>query len=165
MSATTTTTHENPSVPSPMSDEARARRFYDRLRKRIRSYTEQRGKFVERSTGYLLLVPDIFMLLWRLVTDPRVNGTNKVLLGSGVAYYFFRLDIVPELILGPIGFLDDLVFGAYMLNKILSDTDPEILREHWSGSEDILKTIQRVLASADGLVGSKVVTKIKKMVK
>ncbi|HEU4521472.1 MAG TPA: DUF1232 domain-containing protein [Thermoanaerobaculia bacterium] len=165
MSATTiTTTHETASGSSQTTDEKRAQRFYDRLRERIHSYAEARGRVAERSTDYLLLVPDMFILLWRLVNDPRVTGSNKVLLGSGVAYYFFPLDIVPELFLGPIGFLDDLVFGVYMLNKILMDTDAEIVREHWSGHEDILQSIQRVLNAADNLVATDALAKIKSMV-
>ena len=168
MSATTiTTTHETPSASSPTTDHAseRALRFYDRLRERVHSYAESKGRLAERTTDYLLLVPDMFILLWRLVNDPRVTGTNKVLLGSGIAYYFFPLDIVPELLLGPIGFLDDLVFGVYLLNKILVDTDPEVLREHWSGHDDILESLQRVLNSADNLFAGDVMSKIKNMAK
>lgn len=168
MSATTiTTTHATASESSRPTDEEsrRAHRFYDRLRERIHSYAESKGRVAERSTDYLLLVPDMFMLLFRLVTDSRVSGANKVLLGTGIAYYFFPLDIVPELLLGPIGFLDDLVFGVYILNKMLVDTEPEILREHWSGHEDILESIERVFNAADNLFAGDVVAKIKNMAK
>ena len=44
-------------------------------------------------------------------------------------------------------------------------TDPAILREHWSGSGDVLDTIQRVLNSADTLVGSKIAGRLKKILK
>jgi uncharacterized membrane protein YkvA (DUF1232 family) len=176
MSATTPT--ETPATPShdedlttAMTESAepvtreRAERFYDRLRDRIHSYVEGKGAIAEKGTDLLLLVPDIFMLLWRLTTDGRVNGKNKVLLGSGLAYFFFPLDIVPELLLGPIGFSDDLVFAVYILNKLLSDTDPEIMREHWSGSEDVLASIQRVLGAADNLVAGDLMPRLKKLMK
>jgi hypothetical protein len=61
------------------------------------------------------------------------------------------------------GYLDDLVFAVYTLNKILSSASPEVVREHWSGSEDILAVIQRVLNTADSLIGSDVFGKVKKM--
>jgi uncharacterized membrane protein YkvA (DUF1232 family) len=105
------------------------------------------------------------MLLWRLVTDSRVTAKNKMLLGSGLAYYFFPLDIMPEAILGPIGYLDDLVFAVYLLNKTLTDTDPEILREHWSGSEDVLTSIRNVLNAADALVGKDLFGRLKSIIK
>lgn len=140
-----------------------AERFYDKVRKNIREYLEKKGSLAGKSGEYLLLVPDMFMLLWRLINDSRVNSKNKVLLGSGLAYYLFPLDIMPEGFLGPIGYIDDLVFGVYLLNKMLTDTDAEILREHWSGSDDILKTIQNVLNAADNLVGTDLIGKFKGM--
>jgi uncharacterized membrane protein YkvA (DUF1232 family) len=141
----------------------RAERFYDKIRRNIRGYLERKGSMAGKTGEYLLLVPDMFMLLWRLINDSRVNSKDKVMLGSGLAYYLFPLDIMPEAFLGPIGYIDDLVFGVYLLNKMLTDTDPEILREHWSGSEDILATIQNVLNAADNLVGSDFLSKFKKM--
>jgi len=150
-------------MTGPVSED-RAQRFYDRLRARIRSYLESKAH-MEKSADYLLLAPDVFMLLWRLVTDARVNPKNKVLLGSGLAYYFFPLDIMPEAFLGPIGYLDDLVFGVYLLNKILTDTDAEVLRQHWSGSDDVLATIQNVLNAADNLVGKDLINRLKNILK
>lgn len=154
---------ENAEATGKVSEE-RAERFYDRMRGRIHEYLQGKGK-VAKSSEYLLLVPDLFMLLWRLANDPRVSGKNKVLLGSGIAYYIFPFDIMPEALLGPIGYLDDLVFGVYMLNRMLSDTDVEILREHWSGEEDVLAMIRRVLNAADKLVGTELIDRLKRMMK
>lgn len=147
----------------PVSGD-RAQRFYDRIRENIRRYLEKKAH-LDKSAEYLLLVPDMFMLLWRLVNDSRVTAKNKVLLGSGLAYYIFPLDIMPEALLGPIGYLDDLVFGVYLLNRMLTDTDPGILREHWSGSDDVLATIQNVLNAADNLVGKEILGRIKNIFK
>ena len=141
----------------------RAERFYDRIRANIHQYVESKGNAVEKTTEFLLLVPDIFILLWRLLNDPRVNGKNKVLLGSGLAYFVFPFDFLPEAFLGPMGYLDDLIFAVYVLNKMLGDTDIEIVREHWSGDDDVLNAIRRVLGAADQLVTSNVINKIKKM--
>lgn len=147
----------------PVSRE-RAERFYDRLRENIRSYLDRKGG-VAKSAEWLLLVPDVFILLWRLINDSRVNGKNKVMLGSGLAYYLFPFDIIPEGFMGPTGFVDDLVLAVYILNRMLSDTDAAILREHWSGREDVLAAIQRILGTADNLVGKDLVGRVKKLVK
>jgi uncharacterized membrane protein YkvA (DUF1232 family) len=143
-------------------DEKTAQRFYDRVRENIRAFMTRKGDRLGRAKEFLFLVPDVFILLWRLANDKRVGGKNKVLLGTGIAYYILPLDIMPEALLGPIGFLDDLVFSVYILNKILMDTDEEIIREHWSGSEDVLSMIRRVLESADGLVTTGFLKTIKK---
>ena len=143
----------------------RANRFYDRLRASVRGYVSGLGGAVEKTSEFLLLVPDVFILLWRLINDPRVNGKNKVLLGGGVAYYILPIDLLPEAFLGPLGYLDDLVFGVYVLNRMLTDTEPQILREHWSGTIDVLEMIQRVLAAADSLVNKQVLDRIRRMTK
>ena len=155
---------ESTELSAPVSRD-RAERFYDRMRDGIRRYLDKKGALAGKTGEYLLLVPDVFMLLWRLVNDKRVNAKNKVMLGSGLAYYLFPLDIMPEGFLGPIGYLDDLVFAVYLLNKMLTDTDVEILREHWSGRDDVLVAIRNVLNAADNLVGSEILGKLKRNMK
>ena len=147
-------------------NEGRAQRFYDRVRGTIHDYVERKGGgALGKTAEFLLLVPDVFILLWRLSKDSRVEGKNKVLLLSAIAYYIFPLDIMPEALLGPIGYLDDLVFGVYVLNRIVKDTDASVLRQHWSGSTDVLESIQKVLNAADSLVGKEFLGRIKKMMK
>lgn len=141
----------------------RAERFYDRVRASIQSYVGSKGAAAGKTAEYLLLVPDVFILLWRLVNDSRVSGKNKVLLGTGIVYYISPIDLIPEAIVGPIGYLDDLVFGVFILNRILGDTDATVLRDHWPGSEDVLSVIQKVLGVADSLIGTKMVNRIKRM--
>ncbi|HET8774557.1 MAG TPA: DUF1232 domain-containing protein [Thermoanaerobaculia bacterium] len=158
------TMRESAEVTGPVSRD-RADRFYDRMRESIRRYLENKGPVAGTTSEYLLLAPDVFVLLWRLVNDSRVNAKNKVMLGSGLAYYLFPLDIMPEAFLGPIGYLDDLVFAVYLLNKMLADTDPAILREHWSGRDDVLDSIRKVLNAADNLVGKDILGKLKRNVK
>jgi uncharacterized membrane protein YkvA (DUF1232 family) len=152
-------------APDESVPREKAIRFYDRLRKRIHSYLERGGRGAEKFGDFLLLVPDVFILLWRLANDRRVNGKHKVLLVSGVAYFVFPFDLIPEAIVGPIGYLDDLLFGVYILNKMLKDTDPAILHEHWSGDQDLLESIRKVLNAADKLVADGILGKLKKMTK
>ncbi len=112
-----------------------------------------------------MLVPDVFILLWRLANDRRVAGKDKVLLGSAIAYFILPFDLMPEALIGPIGYMDDLVFAVYVLNKMITSTDPAVLREHWSGNDDVLAIIQRVLNAADSLIGANVFEKLKKMIR
>ncbi len=155
---------EMTAVAGPVSGD-RAQRFYDRVRESIKRYLATKAHLGDKSANFLLLAPDIFILLWRLVNDARVSAKNKVLLGSGLAYYLFPLDIMPEGFIGPAGYIDDLVFAVYLLNKMLGDTDAEVLRKHWSGSEDLLTTMQNVLGAAENLVGSDMLGRLKKIVK
>src|SRR5512140_2620773 len=147
---------------SPDEITPHADRFYDRLRDRIRTFLASKAN-LGPATEFLMFAPDVFVLLVRLAKDDRVTGKNKVLLGSGMAYFIFPLDIVPEAIVGPIGYLDDLVFSVYILNKILTETDEQVLHDNWSGSGNVLDMMRSVLQSADKLVARDALAKIKKM--
>lgn len=155
---------ESSELSAPVSSD-RATRFYDRMRDRIRKYLDEKGTVAGKAGEYLLLAPDVFVLLWRLVNDPRIDKKNKMALGSGLAYFLFPLDITPEAFFGPIGYIDDLIFGVLLLKRLLTSTDPSVLREHWSGSEDILTTIEKVLGAAEQLVGSDLLGRFKKAAK
>jgi uncharacterized membrane protein YkvA (DUF1232 family) len=144
----------------------KAQRFYDRLRRNIeRAISRSGGDRLGPAKEILLFAPDVFILLWRLVRDERVSTKNKMLLGSGIAYYLFPLDFLPEALLGPVGYLDDLVLGVFILNKVLQDTDEAIVREHWSGQVDLLEMMRKVLKSADSLVPSRFVNRVKRWVR
>jgi uncharacterized membrane protein YkvA (DUF1232 family) len=158
------TMRESSELSSPISS-SRAERFYDRMRARIRVYLEKKGTVAGKTGEYLLIAPDVFVLLWRLVSDPRVNSKSKVALGGGLAYFLFPLDMMPEAFFGPAGFIDDLVFAVLLLRKVMVDTDMAIVREHWSGKEDLLTTIEKVLSSAEQLIGSELLSRFRKTVK
>lgn len=120
--------------------------FYRTLRGKVAGYT---GAYAD----YVLLVPDFVLLITRLMLDPRIEGRHKVYMGAALAYAVSPVDLLSERRLGPVGYLDDLVVVVAALHKVFSEVDRRILLEHWSGKEDLLATIEKVLAQADQLVG------------
>ena len=101
----------------------------------------------------LLAGPDLFMLLVRLSRDDRVPGADKVKLGGAAAYFLNPLDLVPELVLGPAGLVDDVALAGLVLRDILERTDPAVVSQHWEGTVDLLDLIRRILDVADSMVG------------
>lgn len=140
-------------------------RLWDRVREPIHSLGAEKSTVVEKLGDWFLLVPDMVVLLWRLANDSRVSGRNKGLLVSAIAYFISPWDAIPEAVVGPIGYVDDLVLSVYVLNKLLSETDPAILREHWSGRDDVLESVRNVLSTIDALAAEDVVGKLRKITK
>jgi len=117
------------------------RRLYDRLRERL----------VEHSPGsrsgfrdLLLVLPDLTILLLRLLGDRRVPILQKGIAMAGVAYVLSPIDLIPALVFGPVGLLDDLFVVAACLSRLLNHVHPDVVRGHWSGRGDALETIQNV---------------------
>ncbi|MGD8189759.1 YkvA family protein [Brevibacillus ginsengisoli] len=144
-------------VPIEIPEEHQ--RFYDKLRKKIEAYIREKG-VKDSIAQYILLAPDLFVLLARLLADKRVPMQAKTIAGIAIAYFISPIDFIPEALLGPLGLTDDVVLAVYALRKILVDVDEWIVREHWNGQDDLLEVITRVIKSADNLIGKKVLNKI-----
>ena len=119
----------------------RERRFYDRLRRRIVDSAPGASSGVR---DLLLLLPDLTILLMRLMRDGRVPRFQKAVALAGLAYVLSPIDLMPALILGPLGLLDDLFIVAACLSRLLNHVHPDVVRGHWSGQGDALDVIQRV---------------------
>ncbi len=124
----------------------RDRRLYDRLR----------ARFVRREPGeasglrdVLLLVPDLVVLLARLVRDPRVPVGGKAIALLGIAYADSPIELIQDLIFGPIGLIDYVLVLASEFSRILNYVHPDVVRSHWSGPGDALDSIQRVTEWAE----------------
>lgn len=119
----------------------RERRLYDRLRDRIViPVSGARTGMLD----LLLLLPDLTILLLRLLGDRRVPLVHKGIALAGVAYVVSPIDLVPSLLFGPIGLADDLFVVAACLSRLLNHVHPDVVRGHWSGQGDALEAIQNV---------------------
>jgi len=109
----------------------------------------------------LLTGPDLLHLAICLLSDPEVPVKFKVKLGAAVAYFIFPLDFMPEILLGPIGYADDIAILAWVLNGMLNRIHPDIILRYWAGESNVLVTVQRITASADRLIGGGLFRRIK----
>ena len=125
--------------------------FYIKLRKKITNF------LTKKNTPYadiLLLAPDMFHLLIKLSLDERIPKKQKAKFIGVIAYFISPLDLLPEFLLGPIGYLDDIALAAYVLNEYINANDAKVVRELWAGDQDILSSIKNVLAVVDKAIGS-----------
>ena len=132
--------------------------FYIKLRKKIEVYLK---KHENPYADYLLLAPDLFHLLVKLSLDDRVPSEKKAKFALVIAYFISPIDLLPELLLGPLGYLDDIALTAYVINQYINETDPSIVRELWAGDQDILSTLKNVISTADKFIGSGLWKKIR----
>src|SRR3954451_16780313 len=93
-------------------------------------------------------IPDCVVLFRGLLRDPRVPRRRKLLLGALLAYLAMPIDLVPDFI--PVaGQLDDVIVVVLVLRSVLRAGGPELLREHWRGSEKSLDVLLRFAYSAE----------------
>jgi len=116
------------------------RRLYDRLREKVSEPSDAQTGLLD----LLLLVPDLTVLLMRLLRDERVPVGSKGIALLGIGYVLSPIDILPEILLGPIGLIDDLLILGTALSRMMNRVHPDVVRSHWPGKQDALETIQRV---------------------
>jgi len=137
--------------------------FYKKLRNDVKTWLNKNLDRENKWADYVLVAPDLFHLLCKLSVDKDVPSKKKIKLIAGIAYFISPIDLLPEAFLGPIGYLDDIAVAAYLLNELVNEVDPHIVRIHWAGDSDILDLIKTILANADKMIGGRLWQKIRKI--
>ena len=146
-------------------DFERAERFYSKLRARTVAWLNARTNVDGQVREYLLLLPDLFALITRLIADPRVDVSLKVQLIAVSAYVISPIDLVPDFLL-PVGLIDDIVAIAFVLSRvvrIMEEAGEDILREHWEGEGDVLVQVQSVAGTADGMLNRVILRRLRRL--
>ena len=73
---------------------------------------------------------------------PGSRSSTRASPSPGIAYVLSPIDVLPAIVLGPVGLLDDLFIVAACLSRLLNHVHPDVVRSHWSGQGDALEVIQ-----------------------
>ena len=142
--------------PDARLEPQRLLSFYDRLRVRMVRYVARRSRRLgPAAVEALLLVPDVFILLVRLALDSKVPGGARALIGGALLYFVSPVDLFPEAVLGPVGFLEDLVLAAAVLAQALGGELEPYARRYWSGEQELREVLHDITHSAQSLLGGR----------
>jgi len=84
--------------------------FYQKLRNEVKQWVNKNVDKDNKWSDYILLAPDIFHLICKLSVDKNVPASKKIKLVGAIAYFISPIDLMPEGLIGPIGYLDDVAF-------------------------------------------------------
>jgi uncharacterized membrane protein YkvA (DUF1232 family) len=98
---------------------------------------------VSRASELARFLPDCVVLLKRLLRDPRVPRRAKLGLALLVPYLLSPIDLIPDF-LPVIGQLDDAALVALAIRYVARRAGPDVVREHWTGSESGLRVVLRL---------------------
>lgn len=109
--------------------------FYDALVENLNSYEEEYDSFIDYG-------PDLYKLLCSCLNYEEVNSDLRLSISAAIAYYVVPMDIIPETIYGPYGYIDDIYITVFVLRKIAHELGYEFLQKLWENDEDIEKVIE-----------------------
>lgn len=93
-----------------------------------------------RLKNLLLFIPNMLLLCARLLTDSRVPATERALVAGAIVYFIIPFDLIPDM-LPFVGQIDDTYLIALTLLRLMERSDPEVVREHWSGGGDVVELV------------------------
>jgi len=106
-------------------------------------------------TNLLLVIPNLLLLSARLMVDPRVPAKERLLVAGAIVYAFVPFDFIPDMI--PfVGQVDDAYLIALTLLRLMSVTEPRVIREHWRGGGDVVELIGSTALLAGRLLPRKI---------
>ena len=139
--------------------------YIDSLRDKINNWLASDIGKSSKWAKYIRYTPDLFHLLIKLSVDPSVCNDCKAKLASTISYFVSPFDFIPEEYWGALGYVDDIALAAYVLDRIMQDTDIKTIENHWQGDTDLRPLISEILAAAEEMVGEKWWKKLKDLVK
>lgn len=106
--------------------------YYDTLVENLDNYDGEYDSFINHG-------PTLFNLLCGLLEKDISQDLRKEVCGA-IGYYVIPMDVIPEQIYGPYGYVDDLYLSVYVLKLVAEEYGYDFLQEVWDKPEDI-KTV------------------------
>ena len=97
----------------------------------------EKSELKGRLSSFIMFLPNMVMLLGRLLKDARVPAAEKALFAAAIVYVISPLDFIPD-VFPFIGQVDDLYVVALVLLRLVNRSDESVVRQHWSGGGDIV---------------------------
>ena len=108
-----------------------------------------------RMTNLLLVIPNFLFLSARLMVDQRVPAKERLLVAGAIVYAFVPLDFIPDM-LPFVGQVDDAYLISLTLLRLMTVTEPHVVREHWRGGGDVVELIGATALIAGRLLPKKI---------
>lgn len=97
----------------------------------------------ERLMGYVFFPADLVRLMVHLLSDARVFLLDKIFVAGVLVYIISPFDLLPEIIAGPFGLIEDFILALVVLYRLLGNPyNAEAIRDRWRGDPLIMARIQ-----------------------
>jgi uncharacterized membrane protein YkvA (DUF1232 family) len=107
----------------------------------------EKSELKPRLKSFIMFLPNMVVLLARMLKDPDVPAAEKALFVAAIIYVISPLDLIPD-VFPFIGQVDDLYVVALVILRLVNRTDESIVRKHWPGGGDIVALANSIASVA-----------------
>lgn len=104
--------------------------FYDVLSENLESYHGEYSSFIDHG-------PLLFKLLTDLLQEKDLSQELRLDISAAIAYYVVPMDVIPEQIYGPYGYIDDIYITVFVIQKIAEEYGYDFLESIWEGEGNL----------------------------
>ena len=108
-----------------------------------------------RMRNFMMFLPNMVLLLGRLLKDGRVPTAEKALFLAAIVYVISPLDFIPD-VFPFIGQVDDIYVVALTLLRLVNRSDATVVRQHWAGGGDIVSLADSIAGIAPMLLPKRI---------
>lgn len=107
--------------------------FYDTLLDNLDSYNGEYAAFIDCG-------PNLFKLLCNLL-DQDIDKEIRCNICGAIAYYVVPMDIIPEQLYGPYGYIDDIYMSVHVLKQVADEYGYDFIQAVWGNPEINIKDV------------------------
>jgi uncharacterized membrane protein YkvA (DUF1232 family) len=108
--------------------------FYDVLTENLESYQGEYASFIDHG-------PLLFKLLTEVLNEKSITRDLRLDISAAIAYYVVPMDVIPEQIYGPYGYIDDIYVTVYVIKKVADVIGYELLSNLWEGKGELQSVV------------------------
>ena len=98
--------------------------FYCTLIENLENYDGEYASFIDCG-------PNLFKLLCDILEEEIIDQESRLEISAAIAYYVVPMDVIPEQIYGPYGYIDDIFISVYVLNNLAEKYGYDLLQIVW----------------------------------
>ncbi|MBK8148787.1 MAG: DUF1232 domain-containing protein [Acidobacteria bacterium] len=116
---------------------------------------KEKSEFKGRMRSFMMFLPNMVVLLGKLMKDGRVPLAEKGLFLAAIVYVISPIDLIPD-VFPFIGQVDDIYLVALTLLRLINRTDESVVRENWPGGGDIVGLANLIAGLAPKLLPTRI---------
>ena len=105
--------------------------------------------------------PTLLRLLENLALEEAVSARHKAQIAVARAYFTAPQDAMPEEMVGPCGYVDDLALAALVADRIANSAGEAVVRRCWPEEGDPIPVLRDILGVARYAIGPEAWTTIR----
>ena len=108
--------------------------FYCTLIENLENYEGEYASFIDCG-------PSLFKLLCD-VLDEDIDKSSRLEVHAAISYFVVPMDVIPEQVYGPYGYIDDIFISVYVLKRLAEKYSFDFLQEVWDRDSNVEEVIE-----------------------